>query len=71
MVGAYKGQLRQGSFTEKEGSVQLTSLTSFDKLLFILKMLLPFCKTSYLNQEINSTEPSHSVSDPWLRPSLL
>jgi len=26
---------------------------------------LPFYKTSYLNEEVNCTEPSPSVSFPW------
>ncbi len=56
-----------GSLTEGEGSVQLTFLllTSLDQLTFIFKILFfHFYKTSYLNEEVNSTEPSPSVSIP-------
>jgi hypothetical protein len=40
------GYFNQGSPTEGEGSVQLTSLYSLDQLLFILKILL----TSFTKQ---------------------
>jgi hypothetical protein len=36
------------------------------QLLFILKILLTFYKISYLNEEINCTGPSPSVSIPCL-----
>jgi len=47
-------------------TVDLLVLTSLDKLLFILKYYFPFYKTSYLNEEVNCTEPSPSVSVPLL-----
>jgi hypothetical protein len=54
---------RQGSLTEGEGSVLLTSL--YYQLLFKLNMF--FNKTSCLNEEVNCTEPSPSVSFPSFR----
>ncbi len=39
--------------------------SSLDKLLLILKTLFPL-KTCYLNEEVNCSEPSQSVSVPWL-----
>jgi hypothetical protein len=57
--------LVQGSLTEGEGSVRLTS--SLDQLLFYIENIINlFYKTSYLNEEVNSTEPSPLVSIPWL-----
>ncbi len=59
--------LAQGSLTEGEGSVQLTSLYLLVQIAFMLQLLFNFFyKTSYLNEEVNSTEPSPSVSFPWL-----
>jgi hypothetical protein len=55
---------RQGILTEGEGSVQLTSLcllVPFD----IANIIYLFYQTSYLNEEVNCTEPSPSVSVPW------
>jgi hypothetical protein len=62
----FYGQL-QGTLTEVEGSVQCTSL---HKLVWIscfwyCKHYILFYKTSYLNEEVNCTEPSPSVSVPW------
>jgi hypothetical protein len=57
----------QGTLTEGEGSVQLTSLvlTSLDQLFLIMQTLFTFYKMScYLNEEVNRTEPSPSVSAP-------
>ncbi len=51
-----------GILTEGEGSVQLTSLFWLQQTLFTLY------KTSYLNEEVNRTEPSPSVSVPWFHP---
>jgi hypothetical protein len=42
--------------------VDLHVLSSLDQLHFILKISLTFDKTSYLNEEVNSTKPSHSIS---------
>ncbi len=44
---------KQGTIT-----VDLLILTSLDQFLFTLKLLFTFCKTSLLNEEINSTETS-------------
>jgi hypothetical protein len=46
-------------------TVDLLVLTSLDQLLFILKILFTlflFYKPGYLNEEVNCTEPSPSVS---------
>jgi len=51
----------QGSLTEEEGSVQLTSSHSLVKKYFFY-----FYVTSYIKEEVNCTEPSPSVSIPWL-----
>ncbi len=61
--------LCHGSLTEGEGSVQLTSLYFLFEISSLLywKLYLPFfTRTSYLNEEVNCTEPSPSVSVPWL-----
>ncbi len=36
-----------------------------DQLLLIFPTLFSFNKTNYLNEEVNCTEPSPSVSPPW------
>jgi hypothetical protein len=46
--------------------VDFLVLTNMDLLIFILKILFTFLQTSYLNEEVNCTEPSPSVSVPWL-----
>ncbi len=51
-------------------NVDLLVLTSVDQLPFQLKMLYFFYKTSYLNEEVNCTEASPSVSIPWLESSV-
>ncbi len=38
---------------------------------YIENIINLFCKTSYLNEEINCTEPSPFVSIPWSYKSLL
>ncbi len=38
--------------------VDLLVLTGFDQLLFKLKLNFLFYKTTYLNEEVNCTEPS-------------
>ncbi len=49
-------------------TVDLLVLTSLDQLLLIIKFLFHLCyKTSYLNEEVNCTVPSPSVSFPWMR----
>jgi hypothetical protein len=45
-------------------TVNLLVLTSLDQLVFILKIF--FYNTSYLNEEVTCTEPSASVSVPWI-----
>jgi hypothetical protein len=45
-------------------TVDLHLLTSIDQLHLILKILFTFYKTSYLNEEVNCTEPSPSVKVP-------
>ncbi len=67
------GMLQQGSLTKggKLSSVDLFVLTSLEQVIFILKIIFTsFCKTSYLNQEVNCTEPSPSVWLPWIQPHL-
>jgi hypothetical protein len=49
----------------------LLVLTSLDHLLFTLQLLFTlFQKTSYLNVEVNCTEPSPSVRVPWINVNL-
>jgi hypothetical protein len=53
------------------GTVHLIVLTSLDNLIYILKILFTFAKkTSYLNEEVNCTDPSLAVSIPCLKVSL-
>ncbi len=52
----------QGSLTEVEGSVQLTSWW----VHFHIEIIIYLCyKTNCLNEEVNCAEPSPSVSVPW------
>ena len=54
--------LQQGTLTEGGGLSTVDLLvTSLDQLLFILKLLFALYKTTYLNKEVNCTEPSPSV----------
>ncbi len=46
---------------ERLSAISLLVLTSLDLKLVVLI----FYKTSYLNEEVNCTEHSHSVSVPW------
>jgi len=46
-------------------TVDLLVLTSINQLLFTMKILFTFYKTSYLNKEANCSEPFPSVSIPW------
>ncbi len=50
----------------KPSTVDLV-LTSLYKLLWYCKHYLLFYKTSYLNEEVNSTKPSPSVREPLLK----
>jgi hypothetical protein len=54
---------KQGSLTEGEAlsKVDLFDLTSLDQLLFKLKYSLAVYQTSYLNEEVNCTEPSPNL----------
>jgi hypothetical protein len=46
-------------------TVDLIVLTSLDQLLFILKLYFSiFAKKTYLNEEVNRTEPSNLVRVP-------
>jgi hypothetical protein len=63
----------QGIVTEGEVSLRLTSLywlvqincVSYWNYIFL------FCKTTYLNEDVNCTEPSPSVRFPWILPPML
>jgi hypothetical protein len=46
-------------------------LTSLDHLLLMSNTVFTLYKTSYLNEELNCTESSLSVSVPWKRTFLL
>jgi hypothetical protein len=48
-------------------AVDLLVLTSLDQLLLTLAILFTFLnKTIYLNEEVNCSKPSPSVSVPWI-----
>jgi hypothetical protein len=55
-------KVKAGSSTERGmiTTVNLLTLTIPDQLIFLLY------KTSYTEKEVNCTEPSISVRDPWL-----
>jgi hypothetical protein len=57
----------QGTLTEGEDLVQLTSFTNlFGSSAFdIANIIFFFTKTSSLNEEVNRTSPSPSVGIPW------
>jgi len=55
-------QPKQGTLTEGQGSVQLTSW---------LEHYLLYYKTNYLHQEVNCTEPPPLVKIPWTKVLLL
>jgi hypothetical protein len=62
--GTFRHKLTRVAPT-REVLLRLTLLTSLDQLLFILKIIFTFFhKTSYLNEELNCTEPFLSVSIP-------
>jgi hypothetical protein len=55
-----RGKFFQGNLTEGDGSVQVTSSCTnlFSSPNLLLKMLFTcYCKTSYLSEEANRTEP--------------
>jgi len=49
-------------------TVDLGVLTSLDQPLLIQQTFLLNYKVSYLKEEVNCTEPSPSVSVPWVIP---
>ncbi len=49
-------------------TVDLLVLTSLDQLLFKLTLNFLFYKATFLNEEVNCTEPSPSVRVPWPSP---
>ncbi len=63
----YTGIPVQGSLTEREGSVQFTSLYKLVQIGCFLfgTVLFSLYKTTYLNEEVNRTDPSPSVRLPW------
>jgi len=59
--------IREPLLKGKLSTVDLLALTGLDLMLLIFATLFTFFpKTSYLNQEVNCTEPSLSVSVLWL-----
>ncbi len=64
-----KNEKRQGSLTEVEGLVQLTSLYKLISVIYYINqnIIYIFHKTSYLNEEVKCTQPSPSVSIPCKR----
>jgi hypothetical protein len=51
---------------ERLGTVDLLVLTSFRSAVLYIQSIITLCyKTSYINEEINCTEPSPLVSVPW------
>jgi hypothetical protein len=61
-------EIIQGSLTEGEGSVQLTSLYQFRSAAFHIENIniYLYYKTRCLNEEVNCTESSPSVRLPWI-----
>ncbi len=61
-------EFNQGSLTEGKrlSTVDLLVLTSLDQLLFYENIIFLFYKTSYLNWEVNRTEPSPFLVFPGL-----
>jgi hypothetical protein len=50
---------------ERISTDDLLVLTSLEKTAFLTETIFPFYKTTYLNEEVNRTEPSPSVRLPW------
>ncbi len=57
---------REALLTGRLSTIDLLVLKSLDLLLLTIKNYLLYYKTSYLNKEVNRTEPSPSVSTPCL-----
>ncbi len=56
----------QGSLTEGEGSVRSPCTNKFSSAAFTIEHIIYLCyKTTYLNEEVNCTEPPPSFSVPW------
>jgi hypothetical protein len=49
-------------------TVGLLVLTSLDQHYYIKNIIHLCCKTSYLNEEVNCTEPSNSIRVSCIRP---
>jgi len=66
MEGLYNDQRGQGKPYRKGSicTVDLLVLTSLDKLIQTETNFFFFTKTTYLNEEVNCTEPSPSVRVP-------
>jgi hypothetical protein len=59
------GLSRESLMKGKLSTDDLLQLISLDQLLFIMKLNFSCYKTTYLNEEVNCTESSPSVSIPW------
>ncbi len=59
---------KQGILTEggRISTIDLLVLTNLDQLILVLNIFFLFYKTSYLNKEVNCTEPSTSERVPRL-----
>ncbi len=51
----------------RHSTVDLLTHTSLDQLLLVAQTLFTIYKASYLNKEVNCTEPSPLISVPSLR----
>ncbi len=60
---------KHGNLTERDVSVRLASMSQLVQInSFYIKNIKNFSyKTSYLNEEVNCTKPSPSVSIPWAK----
>jgi hypothetical protein len=68
LLSKFYSGIDQRSLTEGEGSVQLTSLSLLVKIscFSYWSYIFPFLQTTYLNEEVNRTQPSPSVRVPWI-----
>ncbi len=68
LVSTFDETEKQEILTERAlriSTVHLLMLTNLDRLIFTMKIFHLCYKTRYLNEEVNCTEPSPSVSIPW------
>jgi len=65
----FSAKTRMPCWKGRVSTVDLLVLTNLDRLLFWWKYYLMCSKASYINEEVNCTEPFPSVSVPW--PKLL